>query len=768
MWKRLVHGVGVAVLCATAFSACTSNESKEGGNSSSSSDGGGVAPGEKAPPQRAEFGLDTRPPNATCIAPSRPPPSGAVKWDRAYENVNLEQTIAMAQPPGDKTRWFAASRTGKIVTFPAANPAAPTDATIVADLATLAGRPVQTEMEGGLLGFAIHPSFAQNGRIYVTWTTNEGGGPSSEVGYLTASNGGAPTYTYTKIFSFPRTRFEHCGGGIAFTKDGYLLLGFGDMANDTNGQRTPGFSSRILRLDVDHPEGGKAYGIPASNPYKNAPAGSEPPEVFAKGLRNPFRISIDRETGDIWVGDVGQDTYEEINRVELGGNYGWPCREGAHDYKATDTWLCPSTQGLIDPIVEHEHGTGGGRSITGGVVYRGNAIPGYQGTYVYGDFIKTELWALSNASTATPIATSTLLNEGGQPAVEATHFAEDDDGEIYVSSIINNRIYKLAAANPTAPSTFPDRLSKTGCFEPSDPKKPTAGLIPYRVNAALWSDGAEKERFLALPDGKTIAVSPTDGDFDLPIGSVLTKSFSIGGKLIETRLLVRHDDGEWAGYSYEWNDDQSDAMLLQSGRTKSLSGPGSVSSWTFPSRGECTRCHTAAAGRALGLEVGQLNGDSIYPTTNRLSNQLQTLEHIGMFNAPLGRPVNELIVYPDPFKTGEEGAAAVASLETRARAYLHANCSMCHRPNGGPERAPMDFRFSTPFADAKSCNVKSIIDDLGVPDAKILSPGKPEASLISLRVKASDRNRMPPLGTKVVDDEGAKLLDDWIRTTTCP
>jgi glucose/arabinose dehydrogenase len=332
MSKLRVDVVLVAMsVVVPAATACTSAPSgAEDGSQPPIAVAGNEAPEGAA--QRAEFGLDARPPNTTCVAPTRPPPAGVVKFERVYDNVHLQYTIAMAQPPGDRTRWFAASRMGKIVTFPAVNP--PAEPTEVADVAQLTGRPVETEMEGGFLGFAFHPKFATNGRIYVTWTTTDAGGPASEVGFLTSTNGGASFTTYTKILSFNRTRFEHCGGGIAFSKEGYLLLGFGDMANDTHGQRIPSFSARILRLDVDNSSAGKQYGIPSSNPYKNAGPGAEPPEVFAKGLRNPFRVSVDRETGDIWVGDVGQDTYEEVNRIDLGGNYGWPCREGAHDSHA--------------------------------------------------------------------------------------------------------------------------------------------------------------------------------------------------------------------------------------------------------------------------------------------------------------------------------------------------------------------------------------------------------------------------------------------------
>src|SRR5262249_37860974 len=153
-------------------------------------------------------------------------------------------------------------------------------------------------------------------------------------------------------------------------------------------------------------------------------------------------------------------------------------------------------------------------------------------------------------------------------------------------------------------------------------------------------------------------------------------------KRVETRLYMRHDDGGWAGYSYEWLDDQSDAVLLPSSKARPLGSQ----TWYYPSRADCTRCHNDAAGHTLGPEIGQLNGDFTYPTTNRTSNQLATLEHIGMFSKPLGAAPSQLARYPDPLGT--------SAPEGRARAYLHANCSICHRPSG-PGGGAFDIRFAT-------------------------------------------------------------------------
>ncbi len=750
------------VLCGTggSLAACSSsddNASSVGPTAPGDGDGGPNGAGEAGGPVVAELGLDSRPANTTCKAPSRPPPAAGVKLVTAFPNLTTVRPKGLQQPPGDKSRWVMANRSGIFFSFPAANPTG--TPTQIGSVPALSGKPVLEDFEGGFLGFAFHPKWPQVPRIYVSFTTSgDAGGLQSEVGYIESTDNGASFTSYSRVLAFSRPKVEHNGGGVAFGKDGYLYLSFGDGALDgTYGQVKETFFGKIVRIDVDNVPPGKTYGIPKDNPFAN---GGGEPATFAWGFRNPYRISIDRATGDLWLGDVGDSSYEEVNRVVKGGNYGWPCREGFHDTPyVTNPEKCPSKFGLIDPLVEHPHApTPNSRSVTGGIVYRGTAIPGFQGTYVYADFIRLELRAL----TFDPVTTepkSEIINPNG-PQAGFSDFAEDLDGEIYALALFQDTIFKLVSADeggtPQGPP-FPDLLSKTGCVDPADPKKPASGLIPYGVNSPLWSDGAEKERWFALPDGATITVKE-DGDLDLPIGSVLVKNFSLGGKHVETRLLVRHDDGEWAGYTYEWNDEQTDAVLLPGGKTK----PVGAQVWTFPSRIDCIRCHTQAAGRTLGLELAQLNGDHVYPSTNRKSNQLKTLDHIGIFAAPLGKAPAELPAYPTP--------AADGPMDARARSYLHANCSYCHRPSGGAARSTMDLRFTTPFEATKTCNQASAIDDdLGVAGAKLVTPGNPALSILSLRQHATGPKTMPPVGRSLEDPLVGKVIDGWISGLTgCP
>ncbi|MDF2696726.1 MAG: hypothetical protein K0S65_5109, partial [Labilithrix sp.] len=710
-----------------------------------------------------------------CVAPARPPNAAPVTLTSVYEDIfsadpalRVESPMIMAQRPNDGSHWFLAQRDGRIVSFNAAGGEGARDlrdVVTVAQLTALTGKVVTSADESGFHGMAFDPNFAINGRLYVAFSTNcDGDVPicddpldlngdyyqyGEEIGYLTSPNGGTSFTSYTRLMHVGRWSQMHYSGSLAFGKDGFLYITSGDGLDDSAAQFKNNLFGKVLRIDVHGVQApGKAYGIPATNPFA---AGGGRPEIYAWGLRNPFRMSVDRATGDVWLGDVGQDSWEEIDRIERGANYGWPCREGTHPgHGWNDASKCPSQLGLTDPVMDHAHAAGGG-SVTGGYVYRGTAIAGFQGTYVYADFIQKELRGLALDSGRW---TSTVLNAGG-PQDGYVSFAEDTGGELYAVALFDQKIHKLTQGAPPAPSTFPQRLSETGCVLAGDATRPAAGVLPFDVNAALWSDGADKERWLAIPDGTTIGVGE-DGDFDLPIGSAVLKTFSLGGKRIETRLFVRHDDGEWAGYSYEWNDAQTDATLLPSGKVKAVG----TQTWSFPQRSECGLCHTRAAGRTLGLEIGQLNRTIAYATTQRIANQLKTLDHIGLFTTPVGEPA-ALTAYADP-----KGTDAV---ESRARAYLHANCAGCHRPNGGGGRSTMDLRFATTLAATNACNATPIVDDFGDSATRLIKPGAAAQSIVSLRMHATDSKRMPPLGKSIKDPQGTALLDSWIGALAgCP
>ncbi|HKY40248.1 MAG TPA: hypothetical protein VJN18_30140, partial [Polyangiaceae bacterium] len=320
----------------------------------------------------------------------------------------------------------------------------------------------------------------------------------------------------------------------------------------------------------------------------------------------------------------------------------------------------------------------------------------------------------------------------------------------------------------------PILLSETECVNMLDPALPAAGLVPYSVRSALWSDGATKERFIRVPDGEKIHVVDCatdadlcgdpggggdgldDGHWQVPIGTVLVKSFSIEEKRIETRLLMRRSLTIWKGFSYEWDDAGTEATLVDdaeypAGKDKPV-GSG-TQSWHYPSRSQCLECHIRYAGRSLGPSTPQLSSDFAY--AEGTMNQVDKFEQLGLFDAP---PKN-LPGLPDPFGPDP--------LEQRARSYLQTNCAICHRPGG--EFSSIDMRFTTPFADTALCN--AVEREVGlVPDYRLV-PGNPADSTMSVRMHSLDHLRMPRIASSVVDTDGSKLIDDWITslpTEVCP
>jgi uncharacterized repeat protein (TIGR03806 family) len=401
----------------------------------------------------------------------------------------------------------------------------------------------------------------------------------------------------------------------------------------------------------------------------------------------------------------------------------------------------------VPPIYDIPHPDS--HSITGGYVYRGTKIPQLQGGYVFGDFVLNKIWALVTEP-LTGARTRITLEPNGPP-IYSSAFGEADDGEIIAAEWGSGTFWQVVPAVPLpGADPFPQKLSKTGCVDPNDATKPSAGAIPYAINVPFWSDGADKERFLAIPDGKKIDVK-ADGDLDLPIGSVTMKTFRLAGKRVETRLFMRHDDGEWGGYTYEWDDAGTEATLLADAKVKRVG----TQDWLFPSRADCMRCHTTAAGRTLGLETSQLERAADYPGRPG-RDQLDTLVHADLFSGPIVRGAAL------PALSGS------ATAEARARAYLHTSCSNCHRP-GGASATAMDLRFTTPLAATKTCDVVPERGGMAIANARLLAPADPNRSLLVRRAKSLDVWRMPPVASRVVDTQGTALLTAWIAgRSTCP
>ena len=724
---------------------------------SSSNDGGTQnPPPPPPPPPPPTAGLDSRPSNTTCVAPPKSTVGGtSVQLQRVFANLSFSQPLAMLQAPGDDSRWFVLEKgsgsagTARVHVF--------ANTPNVTATSTFLSLTVNANSEGGLLGLAFHPQWPSNRHAFVSYTA---GNPMvSIVARYTSTDGGLTLEPATReeIIRVNQPFDNHNGGQIAFhPTDGGLYFGLGDGGSGgdplSTAQDTTDLLGSILRLDVD---GASPYAIPTDNPFAggahctadHAVSANNCPEIYAWGLRNPWRFSFDSATGDLWLGDVGQGASEEIDRVQRGGNYGWDCREGTSAF-GSPAPSCGTATGLIPPV--HEYGRSLGFSVTGGYVYRGAAIPGLAASYLFADYGSGRIWRL------VPNGGGFTADELLDTSLSIASFGQGNDGELYVVDITGGGLHKIVpGAGPPASSPVATQLSATGCMSPQNPSQPASGLVPYEPAAPFWSDNAAKERWLAIPNGTSIAVG-ADGDFGLPNGTVLVKHFRLNGALVETRLFMRHPDGDWAGYTYEWNAQGTDATLVQGGKTVAIGSP--PQDWIFPSGNDCLVCHTAAAGFSLALEAGQLNHDLTYAATGRTANQLHTLDAIALFATPLGEPALQPAM-PDPFD-------AAAPLADRARAYLHTNCAQCHR-TGGPTSSSMDLRYSTFLSNTNACGAEPQSGDLGLgAAARIIAPGDAGHSVLVARMGRRDANGMPPLASAVVDAEGVALIEQWVAGLT--
>jgi glucose/arabinose dehydrogenase len=294
--------------------------------------------------------------------------------------------------------------------------------------------------EQGLLGLAFHPDFAANGRLFVDYTRASDG--ADVVSELTASadRSSASPASERVLLAVADPYANHNGGQLAFGPDGYLYIAMGDGGSggdpQGNGQNRQALLGKILRIDVDGTHAaGKEYAIPNSNPY--APGGVSPgaglPEIWAYGLRNPWRFSFDRGNGDLYIGDVGQNAWEEVDRQPAGShggeNYGWNAFEGTHCYED-----CGGVS-YVRPIAEYGHGVG--CSVTGGYVYRGAAQPALRGFYILGDYCSGVIYTLPAG------AGSKTLKAVADTSLSIASFGEGEDGEVYVADVSGGRVYRI-------------------------------------------------------------------------------------------------------------------------------------------------------------------------------------------------------------------------------------------------------------------------------------------------------------------------------------
>lgn len=685
------------------------------------------------------------------------PDPAAMTLVEAYPGLVFDQPIFAIVPPDGTGRLFVVERPGviRIVEDGVLRPAPFLDLTAL----------VTTDGEHGLLSLAFPADFAATGLFYLFYSAR-----STDPllhGSLTLSRlriGADPNVadaaSRETLLSLPKPlsgctsgtpNQNHNGGTIAFGPDGYLYLGLGDGGSGGDpcalAQNDGSLYGKLLRLDVSGGLG-SGYAIPATNPFRGA--GLPLDEIWAKGLRNPFRFSFDAATGNLWIGDVGQGAKEEID-LQLAGdaggrNYGWRKMEGFSCYYPSSGCYDPS---LTMPVLDY--GRSEGSSVTGGRVYRGDRFPSLFGAYLYADFVSGNVWAYPQ-----PVAflRSTLLASG---ASGIAHFAEGPDRELLLVRLTTGRLYRLEASTGGT-GQLPAALSATGLFSNTAALTPAPGMIEYRVNAGFFSDRASKRRWMALPAGQKIDFA-ADGDWDFPIGTVFVKHLELAladgtKRRLETRVLLRQRD-RFVAYTYRWNDAQTDATLVTQAQQATYTvnpGTGPVAqTWSYPGPGDCLGCHTAAAGRVLGVDTRQLNLD--WSCEGRLENQIAALDAEGLFMASPGSPAQlPRHAAPDDL-TGKAGL--------RARSYLDANCAFCHRPDG-PAPGGLDLRASTPLGAMNVVNVAPSEGSAGLVSPLRLLPGNKAQSLLWHRVQTTNPAWHMPSAMKVVDATAVSALGAWI------
>lgn len=724
----------------------------------------------------------------------------------AFPNLTFDNAACLSSAPGTN-RLFVCEREGRIYSFE--NNPSTTNKTLFLDLSAV----TQVVTDSGLLGIVFHPEYGLSGStnrgyVYVWYSYS----PSPVV----SSNEDTPSYNRLSRFRVPDgwsaadptselvliNQFDrhtwHNGGGMFFGPDGFLYLTNGDEggAYDEYGAAqslTGGLFSGVLRIDVDMDPGtshpirrqplsavsppsgwpssySSNYFIPDDNPWLDA-NGDLLEEFYAVGLRSPHRMSFDPPTGRIWVGDVGQHSREEVDLIVKGGNYQWPYMEGT----VSGSKAKPGNLIGFDVPPVHDYPREDGWAVIGGHVYRGaEHAASLAGQYIFGDNVLSSIWAMSYDGVNPPDITF-LCTMPGTAYTGLSTFGVDQNGELFMCKMgLGAKIYKLGQFGP-AEDAPPALLSMTGAFTNLASLAPNPALVPFDVNSPLWSDGAAKARWMAVPnDGAPYGADEvveftTNGSWSWPVGSVLIKHFELPLsetnpsviKRLETRFMVHGSNGAWYGLTYKWRNDESDADLLQTSLNETnlvLTSSGVRSQvWYYPSQQDCVVCHNPNAEEVLGPKTAQLNGDFTYPLSGVTDNQLRSLSHIGMFDTVLMDA--EIPLHPSTVALMDTNA----TLEHRVRSYLDANCAHCHRPNG--VQAFFDARFDTAL-DQQGLINGLVQDSMGISGAKVIVPQSPGQSILYVRDGLVGQNQMPPLARNVIDENYMDVLTEWINSLT--
>ncbi|MEM7231648.1 MAG: PQQ-dependent sugar dehydrogenase, partial [Planctomycetota bacterium] len=748
------------------------------------------------------YGIDSRPPMSAYLnMPQTPPvPSGDFEAVLAFPGLSFSNPVFMTLAPGT-SQFYVCEREGRIYSFQ--NDPGTTTKTLVLDVSDK----TQGWDDCGLLGMAFHPEFGQpsspnRGFFYVMYQYKDNPipGPNRPPAATEAFNRlarfnipdgdfVADPASETVLIQQHDRHVWHNGGAMFFhPTDGFLYFTIGDegAANDSYGvsqKIDDKLFGGVFRIDVDmrggaishpirrqpqsysgRPSYTQNYYVPNDNPWQDA-GGGVLEEFWALGVRSPHRMTIDPTTGWIFLGDVGQGSWEEVNFIEKGGNYQWAYREGNHNGGQSPPGTILGTE--KPPLYEYPHGSTfpfNGNCVIGGYIYRGIEHPDLYGKYLFGDNTRGRIWSM-DLGTSPPTVEYLCNMPSGSNYTGLSSFGIDNDGEMYMCKMGHTGagyIYKLGRTGASG-APIPTTLSQTGAFSDTANLVASSELVSYKVASPLWSDAAGKKRWLGVPDGTQIDFTPT-GEWDFPAGTVFVKHFDLEvdevlgtRRRLETRLIVRQPTGGVYGVTYKWRPDESDADLLTAGLDEDITittATGTrVQTWHYPSMSECLTCHNASAGHVLGVKTRQLNCDLDYPSAVT-DNQLRTLNHIGYFSPALNE--GDIPTYDALVSLDETGSP----LEHRARSYIDANCAHCHRP--GQVQAFFDARFDTPLA-SQGLVEGTIGNDFGFDNAVVIKPQDKWRSIFYFRDASLEPSiKMPPLAKNVIDQQWIDTLGQWI------